>query len=225
MITVFTSSWNHGEFLAEAIDSVLKQTHEDFEYLLYDDGSTDNTKEVMESYDDPRIKKFYLSKQANVGCVINQSFRDMSGDFWVWCPADDILRPTLLESKLRESEKHSYNTVIYSDWEILDGQRVALKHMSLQEFKKAMATSCPIGMTGIWIPRGVIHTVGNFPEHLVCSEDFYWVLMALNADIEFQHIPEVLYTKRKHGNSTTHRHTSVMADVVQEIRRELGFIA
>ena len=224
MITVFTSCWNQGEFLSEAIESVLRQTHLDFEYLIYDDGSTDDTREVMRRYCDSRIKTFHLDKQANVGCVINKSIKAMSGDAWVWCPADDVLLPELLETKLAESEKHSHRAVLYSDWEIIDERRllitqpVILPHVSPQEFRELMRTACPIGMTGIWIPKKVFDGVGPFPEHLDCSEDFYWAMKALDMGVEFHHIPKVLYRKRKHENSTTAKNPGLVNETVKRIR-------
>ena len=221
MLTVFTSCYNHGEYLAEAIESVLNQTYQDFEYLLYDDGSTDDTKDVMESYDDPRIKKFYLDKQSNVGCVVNKSFEEMRGSVWVWCPADDALLPQLLLTKLTHPK---YMHVLYSDWEVMSGGERRLAHLQPHEFKQAMQTSCPIGMTGIWIPKGAIGGAGYFPTHLWGSEDFYWVLKALKVGVEFYHIPEILYKKRNHSESTTARNarTIDIDKTVQMIRAELA---
>ena len=90
--TIFTSCYNQAAYLSEAIASVLNQTYTDFEYLLYDDGSTDNTWEIIQSYaaKDSRIKAVKLDKQKNVACVLNVSIRDMSTDFWLWCPSDDV---------------------------------------------------------------------------------------------------------------------------------------
>jgi len=215
VITVFTSCWNQGEFLAEAIESVLNQTYQDFEYLIYDDGSTDGTKEIIERYKDPRIRTYYLEKQDNVGCVINHSFRSMEGNFWVWCPADDVLYPELLQVKLEASTVYTHEAVIYSDWEA-----VTLPHLSSDEFKEAMKTTCPIGMTGIWIPKNVLWTVGFFPEHLPCCEDFYWILKALKADIRFEHLQQKLYRKRKHGNRSTSRYSNIIPHVAKAIRAE-----
>ena len=77
MLTVFTSSYNHGQFLDAAIKSVLSQTYSDFEYLIYDDGSKDNTWDIIQKYarQDSRIKAVKLDKTANLATVINKSLK------------------------------------------------------------------------------------------------------------------------------------------------------
>ena len=60
-VSVITPTYNRGEILKETIQSVLNQTYQNFEYIIVDDGSTDNTKEIVQSFQDKRIK--YISQQ------------------------------------------------------------------------------------------------------------------------------------------------------------------
>ena len=225
MITVFTSCYNQGEYLREAIESVLSQTYEDFEYLLYNDGSTDNTKDIMMEYavKDKRIRFFDCEKVANVGVLLNRSIKIMQGDNWVWCPSDDRLFPELLQTK-KDTYASRWN-VLYSDWTVIDGtgkqgHGVALKHIDSDEFANVIFTSCPIGFTGIWIPKSVFNIVGGFREDLPCSEDYEWMLQAVNKGVPFVHIPECLYQKRHHDNRGTFRNKSIIPETVAEIRSQ-----
>ena len=61
-VSVILSSYNHEKYIAQAIQSVLDQTFTDFELLIYDDGSTDNSREVIKTFADPRIKTFLYEK-------------------------------------------------------------------------------------------------------------------------------------------------------------------
>lgn len=228
MITVFTSCYNQGDYLSEAIESVLNQTYSDFEYLIYDDGSTDNTWEIIQHYaqKDKRIRAFRIPKSPNVGVVINESIKQARGDVWTWCPSDDAWLPNLLEEKYKESQKYP-DSVFYSDWMLIDGQgnylrNISPKRFTPEEFKEVVWHDSPIGFTGIWIPMKTFDKAGLFPVNLEYSEDFYWMIKATIHDIEFRYVPKVLYKKRTHINTITGRNRSKILDGVKRIREELS---
>lgn len=221
-ITVFTSCYNQSEFLTQAIASVCLQTHSDIEYLLYDDGSTDDTWSVIQSHGNSYIKSFKLDKQPNVGVIINRSFQDMTGDAWVWCPADDVLYPNCLQDKYEFSKSHS-GAVIYSDWDKLDEKgrcigQTRLPPTSPEQFSKDIWSSCNIGFTGIYIPHSVIGKVPPFPEDMDCSEDYFWTLKATEIGVPFVHLPIITHGKRYHANRTTVRHKIDRAAVAELVR-------
>ncbi len=221
-ITVFTSSYNHGEFLSQAIESVLGQSYQDIEYLLYDDGSTDDTWEIIQEYSDPRIRSFKLEKQPNVGCIINHSWGEMKGSAWVWCPADDFLLPRCIEIKERYSSEDS---VVYSDWIKVnkDNRRigdVALKPKTSEQFAQDIWNKCEIGFTGIYIPRSVIDKTSPFPEDMDCGEDYFWTLMAVKQGIAFNHLPLITHGKRLHDNRTTIRYKPDRAAIAKRASEE-----
>ncbi len=230
MISIFTSSFNHGAFLPEAIESVLNQSYEDFEYLIYDDGSTDDTWQTILKYadQDKRIVPIKLDKQKNVGVVINRSFQFFLGDAWVWLPADDKLAPNLLQEKLDWSKKFP-DTIFYSYGFYMNNKGKTYKELILpciepKTFREEMKTTCKIGLTGVWIPRNIIDLVGLFPEHLNYSEDFYWILQACKAGVDFRCIPKCLYYKRKHQNSITGRNQKQIIKNINNIRKEIGWV-
>jgi len=187
-LTIFTSCYNQANYLPQAIESVLNQTYTDFEYLIYDDGSTDNTWEIIQSYvaKDSRIKGVKLEKQKNVACVINRSIHDMSTDFWLWCPSDDVWCDNLLEVKAQYAVKHP-DKVVYSNFiqineKGLEIGRVTIPPRTPLEFLTAVKSTSPIGFTGILIPRSVFDLVGSFPENFDYSEDFWWMYKAVSID-------------------------------------------
>ena len=224
-VTVFTSSYNHGEFLGEAVTSVLSQTHVDFEYLLFDHDSSDDSWEQCQDWaaTDVRVTAFrrFRDDLPNVGAVINDSVKIASGDYWVWCPADDTLNTRLLERKMALAKEHP-DAVIYSHGSIMGGGMVTPSERDPESFRQAAKRECSIGMTGIWIPRTTLFET-PFPEHLNFSEDFYWMLSACKAGVDFRCVPEVLYAKRKHNNSTTARHVDEIAPNIDKIRAEVGW--
>ena len=224
-ITIFTSCFNQGEFLERAMNSVLSQTEKDFEYLVYDDGSTDSSWNIMMDFAerDERVFPMKLDKQKNVGVVINKSFRAAEGRFWCWCPADDRFEPTLLEKKLLLSKKFP-SSVIYNDFHAINGDGsyrglVALPSLSRRELVEALWKVEPvIWFTGVWIPTSLFQRGLEFPEHLSKSEDFFWMLKAVLLGVDFRHLKEVLHFKRIHGNRLTERGESKVEEILEELR-------
>lgn len=227
MITVVTPCYNQAQYLAKAIESVLAQTVTEFEYLLLDDGSTDDTWDIMCQYakQDDRIRAIRLPKQKTVGMVLNRSIREATGKYWVWCPADDVLFPHLLYQK-REYAGGLMDFIIYSDWEIInhEGKRTGTKRLPMWspvQFRKLVWEESPIGFTGIWIPTAVFDRVGVFPTNLRYSEDFEWMIRATIHGETFMGIPEVLYQKRVHANRNTSRNQERIVEQIPKIRNNL----
>jgi glycosyltransferase involved in cell wall biosynthesis len=224
-VTVFTSCYNQGQYLPEAIESVLCQTHTDIEYLLIDDGSTDNTKQIIQNYakKDSRIIPIYLNKYPNIATVINYSISIMKSDIWVWVPSDDIIHNNLIEKKI---EKLTSNNIILAWGDIInsDGKfqsKISFNWNSSDEFKKRIWEDCFIGMTGIMIPISVFKKIGTFPEHMLFSEDFYWILKSTKFDIDYDYIPEVLYKKRIHNGRTTNKYYNAIIKNIPIIKEEI----
>lgn len=95
-ISVVMPAYNAAKYLREAIDSILAQTYTDFEFIIINDGSTDSTKDIIMSYDDPRI--VYLENDVNSGIVVtlNKGLDAAQGRYIARMDADDISLPTRL---------------------------------------------------------------------------------------------------------------------------------
>lgn len=226
-ISIFTSSHNHSKDLKLAIESVLNQTYENFEYFLFDDGSSDSTYDIMKSYEyDKRVRIIKLNKQPNVGVIINKSIKLSTGEYWSWCPADDYWKNNLLERKI-EYTKIYPNSVLYNNFSYMNEKGEIYKHkhwgnITSDRFSENIWKTDGIGFTGIFIPMYIFNDLNiYFPEDLEYSEDFYWMIKANIHGVKFDVVPEILHVKRKHINSLTHkRRTEIIANV-PNIRKEL----
>ena len=228
MITVFTSSHSHGKYLPEAIESVLNQTHSDFEYILIDDGGIDDTFDIMFDYaqKDDRIRFIPMLKQPTKGPLLNKSVQESFGDTWVWCPADDVLHPQLLEKKLAVAKTLPKDAIIYSDYWYMNGDSQVTGESNLINYtpetlaQAIWQTTRLIGFTGIWIPMDILKKL-PMPEHVKYSEDFHWLLEACIQGYKFHHLKERLYYKRKHKGSVTSQNLKAVLADVDNIRQEL----
>lgn len=102
LVSIITPSYNCAEFIGETIDSILSQTYKNWELLITDDCSSDNSREVIQSYcdKDPRIKLLLLDKNSGAGIARNKSIEAAKGRFMAFCDGDDRWYPDKLEKQL-----------------------------------------------------------------------------------------------------------------------------
>lgn len=96
IISVLMPVYNGERYIKETIDSILNQTFEDFEFIIVNDGSTDNTKNIIESYKDCRIKLYNLHKNMGVGYASNFAVNKAEGEYIARADSDDIYHPDRL---------------------------------------------------------------------------------------------------------------------------------
>lgn len=101
VISVVMPVYNAGKYLREAIDSVLNQTFSDFEFLIYNDGSIDDSDEIIKSYSDPRIIYTRIEKNAGYVTLLNKGIDQAKGQFIARMDADDISLPSRFAEQIK----------------------------------------------------------------------------------------------------------------------------
>lgn len=101
LVSVIMPSWNTGKFIAESIQSVINQTYKNWELIIVDDCSTDNTDEIVGKFTDIRIK--YLKNEKNSGAALtrNRALREAKGEWIAFLDSDDLWKPEKLEHQLK----------------------------------------------------------------------------------------------------------------------------
>ena len=119
LVSVIMPTYNCGRFIAESIRSVLAQTYTHFELLIVDDCSTDNTAEVVASFEDLRIH--YQKNEQNTGAALtrNKALRAAKGRYIAFLDADDLWAPEKLEKQVAFMEQHRY-AFSYTDYIEID---------------------------------------------------------------------------------------------------------
>ena len=116
-VSIIVATLNYAHFLPELFHSLENQSHDDWECLVIDDGSTDNTKQILEDWvlKDSRIKYFYSTKSKGPSYARNIGIQKAKGDFILFLDADDIIEPEKLSSHVRGFEKDRYVDIIYGE--------------------------------------------------------------------------------------------------------------
>lgn len=96
-VSVILNCYNHEPYVAEAVESVLSQTFDDFELILIDNGSTDGSRAVLDRFDDPRIRRLYHDRNESLSRRLNQGVDAATGEFVCILYSDDMMLPDKLE--------------------------------------------------------------------------------------------------------------------------------
>lgn len=108
LVSVIMPSWNTGKFIAESIQSVINQTYKNWELIIVDDCSTDNTDEVVNSFKDERIRYFKNTKNSGAAVTRNRALREAKGEWIAFLDSDDLWKTEKLEKQINFMNQYGY---------------------------------------------------------------------------------------------------------------------
>lgn len=207
-VSIIIPAYNAARWLPATLDCILRQTCQDWEAIVVDDGSTDGTAEVVEDYreQDGRIYILKMPNNRGTAAARNLGMLEARGDYLAFLDADDIWFPTKLEKQLRLLEARADCDACYTQFELVDDwcritdawhelSRV-FSHNPVNAFALARGNYVGGSASGVLMRRSLITTVGLFNETMRGSEDLdYWYRIALSG--RFCLLPEVLVQIRR----------------------------
>ena len=199
-VSVVLPTYNHGEFIEQSVDSVLGQTLEDFELIVVDDGSVDDTLQRLGGYHDPRMRVVALGENRKIPTALNEGFRRASGQYWTWTSADNWMLPRCLATLAGALDDHPDVGLVYAGhYEVGDHEGVSIKdpfdHRRLVEGENIIG---PCFM----YRRSVATAVGGYNPDRFGAEDYdMWLRMAACCGVLA--LREVLYVYRYHQKSVS----------------------
>lgn len=196
-VSVVMSVYNGAEFLHSAIESILGQTFRDFEFIIIDDGSTDESSQIIKSYEDERIN---LITQSNHGLVysLNKGIGLANGEYIARMDADDISVPTRFEKQIAVAKKIKAD-LIGCSFVYLDQYNRPLIAQAVdphdRNLKRALYAGNPFAHGSTLIKREAITSVGGYSDDVGPAEDYdLWLRLAPNHT--FAAPKEILYKWR-----------------------------
>lgn len=119
LVSIIMPSWNTGKFIGESIQSVLNQTYKNWELIIVDDCSTDNTDEIVASFNDERIRYFRNDKNSGAALTRNRALREARGEWIAFLDSDDLWMPKKLEKQIAFMKEKGY-TFSFTEYEKID---------------------------------------------------------------------------------------------------------
>ncbi|GAB4230629.1 MAG: hypothetical protein Tsb0034_02630 [Ekhidna sp.] len=210
-VSVLMSCYNDARYVGEAIESVLSQSFDDFEFIIINDGSTDESESVIKSYFDERIK--YIN-QPNQGLskALNKGLSLAKGEFIARLDSDDIAYPDRLEKQHQFLMLNPEYVLIGSAVENIDkdGNHVydTIHPLTDQELRKKMQIHCPVAHTTAFYKRDIAIKCGGYYEPIkqFFEDHMLWYQMAQHGKIG--NLPDILMKYRLHPHSITEKNNS-----------------
>jgi len=173
-VSVIIPTYNRGRVIKEAIDSVLAQDYTEFELIVVDDGSTDHTSDVLDSY--RNVIKVLSQKNRGVSAARNRGIAEASGKFIAFLDSDDLWLPHKLSTQVEFFNKTPDALICQTEevW-IRNGLRVNPKKRHKKPsgmiFKLSLEL-CLVSPSAVMIKRSLFDRVGEFDETLPACEDY-----------------------------------------------------
>ena len=202
LVSVITPAYNRAVYLEETIMSVLSQDYPNLEYLVLDDGSTDNTRDVAAKY----VGRIIFSSHPNMGetRTVNKGFAMATGSIIGVVNSDDPLLPGAVAQIVDTMIKEPEVIVAYPDWDMIDAEGYRFGHRQTFEYDYVNMVRwfhCVPG-PGAFFRHSLMKELGGRDEQFRYVADFdFWLRAGLIGP--FKRVPKTLATFRSHSDSTS----------------------
>lgn len=212
LVSVIMPTYNCGRFITETIESIQAQTYENWEIVIVDDCSKDDTKQVVEALieKDSRIKYHCLEVNSGAAVARTKSMELAQGEYMAFCDSDDLWMPDKLEKQLKFMQDNDY-AFSCTAYEQIDEQSNSLNRV-IKTVKKTdynrLLLDCPVGNSSVMYNVG---KMGKFqvPNIRKRNDDALWLTM-LKKEKYIWGMPDVLMRYRIRSNSISSNKLSVI---------------
>lgn len=208
LVSVVVASYNMGQYVCEAVDSVLAQDYSHVEVIVVNDGSEDDTGERLKQYEDNA--KVRIINQPNGGQTVakNRGLQEATGDYIGFCDADNYWLPGKLSRQLQVYAENPQLGVVYGDLQLIDENGNTLPENPVRRHSGRITGRllCDnfVTFNTTLIPRHVLDKVGGFDERLRMGID-YELWLRISVDYEFYYLPQRLVAYRIWGGQMSNR--------------------
>lgn len=204
-ISIITAAYNGEKYLEEFINSILSQTYKDFEFIIVDDGSTDNTLSHLQKITDPRVRIIQQSNKGQTAALIT-GIEQAQGQLIARLDQDDYSHPTRLERQTEFMESNPEVVLCGSRFQELYGSKLVPQRIPFAQtdadIKKVISRYNPFAHSAIMFRRDAYFKVGGFDKSFVIAMDYdlFTRLMEIG---QAHNIEENLTVIRVHSESSS----------------------
>ena len=203
LITVYITNYNYQDYIEQAIESVLNQTLKNFELFIIDDGSTDNSKDIIESY--RQLDNVTIIYQQNKGLNItnNIAMRLSNSKYLMRLDADDYIEPDALEVLSNILELDEELGLVFPDYYYIDKKGVKIGEQKRHDFNKDVSLyDQPAHGACTMIRLSFLKEIGGYNESFNC-QDGYDLWLKFITHYKVTNVNKPLFYYRQHGNNLT----------------------
>lgn len=225
-VSVLIPTRNRAALLQRAVASVQRQTFQDFEILIADDASEDDTPAIVESIGDPRVRYYRHRHNGGVASTRNTLVAHAAGEYVAFIDDDDEWLSDKLERQLAlvESSQHAAAIVFTGFQEVDDAGRPMAEHRPSQEgwvFDAILTRAVITPTSTLLVRRSCFEAVGPFDDELRYGEDLdMWLRLA--RQFEFRALPAPLVLYHIHPNALTRNYRAIVSGLRRLLHRYEG---
>lgn len=215
-VTIIVPSYNCDRFLPDALNSVLRQTYQDYEVIVIDDGSTDRTPQVLQAYCQSMGDRLRVVRQQNQGVAAarNHGIELAQGEWIAFLDADDIFLPGKLAAQMQIAESYGQTEpnlgMIHSGWYRVDAEGKIL--MAVEPWQQVPQLDLehwlrwkPVLPSAMLFRRQWLERVGGFDRRFPPAEDTDLVLRLALLGCKTEWLRQITVKYRQHGDSAMHK--------------------
>jgi len=205
-VTILIPAFNRGYLITETINSCFKQTFTDFSIIIYDDGSTDDTEDVVRKLIKKHSRISYIKSDVNMGIGHARQvlLNNLKTEYGVWLDSDDLMDSRRLEKCVEYMDSNTDVDILYSNIEKFTNNKsngvieIDISKYTKEDFKSLKNnTACATAFF-----RNKIKEFTFESEMRHSAEDVLWLWKLLCNNVKIGHIPELLYLYRWHADRT-----------------------
>lgn len=204
-ISIIMPVYNTEKYVAEAIDSALNQTFENFEFIIIDDWSTDSSRNIIQKYvqQDKRIKAFQNVKNKGVSQTLNKAIQKSNTNYLVRMDADDIMHPQRIEKQYQYMIENPTVGIISTDIYIMNEKwdKIWTRKYN-KNISKIIFNESPICHPATLYKKDIILKLGWYNSQYDAAEDYELWLRAYMHKINFHILPDFLLSYRVYKDSS-----------------------
>lgn len=213
-VSVVMTTYNAGRYVRDTIDSILSQTFTDFEFIIIDDCSNDDTVLIIESYRDPRIRLIRNLENKGISATRNIGIDAARGDYLAALDHDDLSLPERLARQVAFLDSHPRAVLVGTAAKLLENGRIRNYYTPVTEphlLRWTLFTRCPLIHSSICVRVKTLREYGlQYRQEYHYAEDFdLYHRLAEIGDLAC--LPERLTIYREHGDNASTRHAETMA--------------
>ena len=213
------------------IDEIPKsiESVDEIEIIVVDDGSTDSSPDILKKYSD-RVNVI-SQKNSGLASALNLGIDNMKGKWFKWFSPDDVMRPHAVEILVDETKKHPENTIIYSNWNIVDDSGTFLRAfcesdynaLSKFDYNIRLLDGQQINVNTTLTPSSLLKqgcTFRTLDDSVAIDYDFF-LRAALFFDVKFHLVKDHLINYRIHTEQLSHSNISSTLSYIDTLKNDL----
>jgi glycosyltransferase involved in cell wall biosynthesis/ADP-heptose:LPS heptosyltransferase/tetratricopeptide (TPR) repeat protein/ubiquinone/menaquinone biosynthesis C-methylase UbiE len=207
LVSIIVTAYNAADYISRTIESILIQSYRNFEIIVVDDGSTDNTADIVRGFKNEPIKYFF-KENGGVASARNLGLQKSGGAFIIMLDSDDMMTPDYIASHLQGFEQHPETDMVYCDDLLIDEQDKPIRVINRPEYANTdgiisdmFRCGFPVVHFKTCIKRSVFDKLGLYDERLIVAEDYDMMRRFVKQQLKMRHLPAALYLRRLRADS------------------------